>query len=73
MSESHDEGDKTWRQLGSSLSLCFDALADWVDHVCGADDVPVTSAAVCDSVRVVSHTLLSFDDVYCHVTQRDKQ
>lgn len=54
-------------------AVCFNALVDWLDHVCGADDVMVTNAVVCDSVYKVSPTPLSFDEVYCHVTQSDKQ
>lgn len=75
MYESNEDGDTMWQQLGSSLplSLCFNALADWMDHVCGGDDVMVTHAVVCDSVCVVLHTPLSFDEVYSHVTQSDKQ
>lgn len=57
-------------KCGSSL---FNAPADWMDRVCGADDVMVTSAVVCDSVCVVSHTPLSFEEIYCHVTQSDKR
>lgn len=54
-------------------AVCFNALADWMDHVCGADDVMVTGAVVCDSFCVVSYTPLSYDEVYCHVTQSDKR